>query len=122
MILVDTSVWIDHLHRADRVLVEALAASQVAQHPMVIGELALGSLRDRHEVMALISALPQVPLASHQEVMFMVEEKSLNGQGLSPVDAHLLASTLLTPGAQLWTRDKKLRRTALDLGAGHLSG
>lgn len=122
MILVDTSVWIGHLHLTDQVLVDALAAFRVAQHPMVIGELALGSLCDRRAVLALISALPQVPLASHQEVMFMVEEKSLHGQGLSLVDAHLLAATLLTPGARLWTRDKKLRSAALELGVGHRNG
>lgn len=119
MILVDTSVWIDHLHRSDPVLAGALEASFVSQHPMVRGELALGSLRDRGRFLALISNLPQVQLATHEEVMFLVEDKGLHGQGLSLVDAHLLAATLLTPETRLWTRDKKLRQVSRDLGVEH---
>ncbi len=118
MILVDTSVWIDHLHRTDSALANALQASQVAQHPMVVGELALGSLRDRGNILRLISALPQLPVATHEEVMFMVEDRGLYGQGLSLVDAHLLAAVRLAPGALLWTRDKKLRHVSMELGVG----
>lgn len=118
MILVDTSVWIDHLHRADVVLTEALETSHVAQHPMVCGELALGSMRDRRRFLTLIGNLPQIQSATHEEVMFMVEGRNLHGQGLSLVDAHLLAATLLTSGTRLWTRDKRLKRASMELGVG----
>lgn len=118
MILVDTSVWIDHLHRADVVLTEALETSHVAQHPMVCGELALGSMRDRRRFLTLIGNLPQIQSATHEEVMFMVEDRNLHGQGLSLVDAHLLAATLLTSGTRLWTRDKRLKRASMELGVG----
>lgn len=115
MILVDSSVWIDHLHRTEPSLVNALDAVGVAQHPMVLGELALGSLRDRSQFLELLRNLPQVQSPTHDEVMFLVEGRSLYGRGLSLVDAHLLAATLLTPGTSLWTRDKGLRLAAEEL-------
>ena len=113
MILVDTSVWIDHLHSSEPGLVKLLGNTEVVQHPMVIGELALGSLAKRTPVLDALSQLPEVTVASHAEVMHLVEKGRLYGQGLSLVDAHLLASVILTPGALLWTRDKRLR-TASD--------
>lgn len=116
MILVDTSVWIDHLHKADERLVELLERSDVAHHPMVVGELALGSLRDRQTVLALLADLPAMPVAAHSEVLSFVESNGLYGRGLSLVDAHLLASTILDPGARLWTRDKRLHDAAAELG------
>jgi predicted nucleic acid-binding protein len=115
MILVDTSIWIDHLHRPKPSLVEALSLSLVVQHPMVIGELAVGSVRDRTEFLRLLVDLPAVQVASHDEVMVAVERHRLYGRGLSLVDAHLVASLLLTPGARLWTRDRRLLEAARDL-------
>jgi predicted nucleic acid-binding protein len=115
VIVVDTSVWIDHLHRAEQGLVRVLENDLVATHPMVIGELALGSLRNRRQVIGLLSALPHVTTATHDECLHLVEAHRLHGRGLSLVDAHLLASARLTPGARIWTRDKRLATVATEL-------
>ncbi len=122
MILVDTSVWIDHLHRSEPALVEFLRRSQVVRHPMVVGELALGTLRDRAIVLTLLDELPAAVTATHDEVMAMVDDEALFGRGLSLVDAHLLASLRLTPGARLWTRDRRLREAADTIGVPALDG
>ena len=119
MILVDTSVWIDHLHKTDRELVGALDRSVVVQHPMVIGELSLGSIRNRAKFLELLSNLPSTPAATHDEVNRFVEQHALFGQGLSLVDAHLLASVMLAPGTRMWTRDKRLAAAAERLGVAH---
>ncbi len=116
MILIDTSVWIDHLHSAEPELVGLLNRSMVAQHPMVIGELSLGSLRNRDRVIDLLANLTVTTIATHDEVLAFVRVNALHGRGLTLVDAHLLASVILTSGAQLWTRDKRLRQVAEDLG------
>lgn len=116
MILVDTSVWIDHLHRAEPDLVALLDEADVCVHPMVVGELALGTLRQRAVVLSLLADLPTVAVAGHAEVMRLVEVRSLYGHGLSLVDAHLLASALLTPGTRIWTRDRRLLASAQRLG------
>lgn len=121
MILTDTSIWIDHLHGVDELLEEALNQSRVAQHSMIIGELALGRIRNRDAVLGLMSRLPGVQEATHDEVMTLVRNRGLDGQGLSLVDAHLLASVALTPGTRLWTRDKRLRRAAGEMGIDHPS-
>ena len=115
MILVDTSVWIDHLHRADDRLVALLTDAEVCVHPMVVGELALGSLRDRRTVMSLLDELPTLSVASHSEVRHFVEAHALFGRGLSLVDVHLLAALRITPGSGLWTRDRRLHAAATDL-------
>ncbi|WP_349897424.1 type II toxin-antitoxin system VapC family toxin [Parafrigoribacterium soli] len=116
MILVDTSVWIDHLHRSDPVLVGLLDGSSVLHHPMVLGELALGGLRNRAELVGSLAGLPSAERATHAEVMHLIESRQLYGDGLSLVGAYLLASVLLTEGALLWTRDKKLQAAARQLG------
>jgi len=116
VILVDTSVWIDHLHRSDPRLAGLLERGEVVTHPMVIGELALGSLHERDRFLSLLSNLPDVASATHAEVMVLVEERSLHETGLSLVDAHLLASTLVTPSTLLWTRDRRLSGVAERLG------
>ena len=116
MLLVDTSVWIDHLHAAEPTLVAALDRTDVHQHPMVLGELALGSLAHRTVVLRLLSDLPAPRIASHEEVLHLVSRRHLYGRGLALVDAHLLASTLLTPGLQLWTRDRRLQAAAAEVG------
>lgn len=119
MILVDTSIWIDHLHRTEEGLVDALNRSEVLQHPMVIGELALGTLRDRNSVLGLIANLPAAFAATHVEILRFIETNELYGQGLSLVDVHLLAAARLIPGATLWTRDKKLWSAAQRMGIAH---
>ena len=108
MILVDTSVWIDHLHAKQPDLVELLDRDEVGCHPYVIEELALGSIRRRSEVLGLLTELHAFSVLSHTELLQLVQARALSGRGLSMVDAHLLGSALLTPGAQLWTRDKRL--------------
>jgi predicted nucleic acid-binding protein len=122
VILVDSSVWIDHLHRAEPDLVNALEVSDVVAHPMVVGELALGSIRRRGEFLELVQRLPLVRAASHDEVLALVAARKLYGRGLGLVDVHLLASTLLTPGTRLWTRDVSLRRACDELGVGGRHG
>ena len=116
MILVDTAVWIDHLHATEPHLVELLEQGSVLHHPMVVGELSLGSIPNRAPFLDLIRNLPAAPQATATEVDVLVESHRLHGKGLSLVDVHLLASVLLMPGAALWTRDKRLRSTAMELG------
>ncbi|MEO8528928.1 MAG: PIN domain-containing protein [Pseudolysinimonas sp.] len=116
MILVDTSVWIDHLHRADPELVALLERNDVATHAMVIGELALGTIAKRDEFLGLLAALPAASEASHAEVVDFVSARRLYGRGLSLVDAHLLASAVLGESTLLWTRDRRLASAAADLG------
>lgn len=116
MILVDTSIWVDHLHRSEPGLVALLDRSFVVQHPMVIGELALGTLRDRSTFLGYLGDLAGLPVATHEEVLAFVDANQLHGRGLSLVDAHLLASVRLAPEVRLWTRDKRLRAASRELG------
>jgi predicted nucleic acid-binding protein len=116
VILVDTSVWIDHLRIGAPQLTALLREVQVLAHPWVIGELALGQLSRRSEILGLLSNLPQAKVAIEAEVMNLVETHRLFGLGIGYVDAHLLAATLLTADARLWTRDKRLAAAAVDLG------
>jgi predicted nucleic acid-binding protein len=116
MILVDTSIWIDHLHRSDPTLAALLDGSQVSMHPMIIGELALGSLRDRQTILGLLADLPSISQATHTEVLSFVEAHALFGIGLSLVDAHLLAALRLSSSDRLWTLDRRLRGAADRLG------
>ena len=109
MILVDTSVWVDHLRSADHALSGLLTRGQVLGHAAVVGEVGLGSLSNRVEVIGLLGNLPQAVPATHLEVMRFIEDHHLHGIGIGYVDAHLLASTALTSGAALWTRDNRLR-------------
>lgn len=116
MLLVDSAVWIDHLRRRDKALFEALEAGLVLCHPFVIGEVAMGSLADRATILTLMRALPQAEKAEDSEVLILVEQRRLFSLGLGFIDAHLLASTLLTPETRLWTRDRRLRDAAERLG------
>lgn len=115
MILVDTSIWIDHLRRRDARLVEILDDGLVLAHPWVTGELALGRLSQRNEILGLLRNLPAATLATDSEVLTLIENRKLFGIGIDYIDAHLLAATLLTPHASLWTRDKRLALTAEEL-------
>ena len=114
MILVDTSVWIAHLRRGSDRLRTLLFDEQVFCHPFVVGELACGTLQRRSEILGMLKALPEVKLLEHEEVLSFLDARRLYGHGFGWVDAHLLASTLLT-GCTLWTFDKPLRRAAAAL-------
>jgi predicted nucleic acid-binding protein len=116
MILVDTSIWIDHLRRTEPDLVALLENAEVCVHPMIIGELALGSLRDRSVILSLLGDLPGIPVATHAEVLQLIESHALYGTGLSFIDAHLLAALRLSTTANLWTRDRRLETAAKRLG------
>lgn len=119
MILVDTSVWVDHLRRGDPALVDLLESSVVIMHPFVVGEIACGSLHDRGSILELLQDLPAAAVAESDEVLRLIESHVLHGKGIGYVDVHLLASVALTQGAKLWTRDKKLRSVAQMLGCAH---
>lgn len=112
MILVDTSVWIDYLRSGDQRLADLLNRSQVLIHPFVIGELACGNLRKRDEILRLLNGLPQAKLASQEEVLHMIEHNRLMGLGIGFIDAHLLASAVLSDADALWTHDKRLQKVA----------
>ena len=118
MMLVDTSVWIDHLRQGDVGLMDALNAGQVWMHSFVIGELACGHLRSRAEVLSLLQALPPMPVSTDKEVLFLIDQHELMGRGIGYIDVHLLASARLG-GVLLWTRDKRLNALATELGVAH---
>ncbi|MFO1115513.1 MAG: PIN domain-containing protein [Beijerinckiaceae bacterium] len=115
MILVDTSIWVDHFRRSDRKLVDLLNSGEVLAHPFVIGEIALGVLRDRETVIGLLRDLPAAKTATDDEALAFISANRLQGRGVGYVDAHLLAATRLTPRAALWTRDRRLAEAAEDL-------
>lgn len=115
MILVDTSVWIDHLHRAEPRLVTLLERDEVVTHEGILAELALLSLRDRTRFLSLLGRLRRAPVMRHEELMAWVERERLWGRGLSAVDVHLAGGARLG-NLTLWTRDKCLRAVAAELG------
>ncbi len=115
MILVDTSVWVDHLRAGDPQLVALLNGNRVLMHPFVLGELACGNLRQRNDVLALLKRLPRVPVANHDEVLYFIERHALMGRGIGYVDVHLLAAVMLESATGLWTRDRRLLAVADDL-------
>jgi hypothetical protein len=114
-LLVDTSVWIDHLRRGNAALAGQLVEGEVWCHPFVVGEVACGHLDDRSEILSLLSSLPQAPVAAHDEVLAFVEANGLAGKGVGWVDAHLLAAARLA-GLSLWTLDRPLVAVAVQLG------
>ncbi len=122
MILVDTSIWIDHLRTGDAALVRLLNDNAVLAHPWVTGELALGDLRHRDEVISLLRGLPQAVVADEDEVLRLVDREGLYGTGIGYVDAQLLAATRLTPDARLWTRDRRLATVTAQLELDHSEG
>lgn len=117
MILVDTSVWVDHLRRRSAALVALLEDADVVTHPFVIGEIALGAPKNRAQVIGLLEELPGVVVAPHLDVLELVERRALGGAGIGWVDAHLLASAVLDQ-IPLWTLDRRLAATAVRLGIG----
>lgn len=116
MILPDASVWIDHLARPNADFEQALASRIVAAHPFVIGELSLGSLKNRRAYIALLNDLPRAEIATTSEVAALIEWHQLYSRGIGYVDVHLLASARMMAGVRLWTRDKHLRAQAERLG------
>ncbi len=119
MILVDTSVWIHYLRAQEPGLDDDLKAGRVLSHPVIIGELALGHLRQRELILSSLLKLPQATIASDSEVLRFISRFALAGTGIGYSDAHVLAATLLTPRTRLWTRDKRLLAVAERLGAAH---
>ena len=115
MILVDTSVWVDHLRVGDVQLVDLLEGSAVVMHPFVVGEIACGSLADRASTLDLLQHLPKAAVAESDEILGYIERHRLHGKGIGYVDVHLLASAALG-GTKLWTRDKRLLAVARKLG------
>ena len=115
-VLVDTNIWIDHLRKTEPVLVDLLERDQVCVHQSVITELALGNLKNRSFFLKMLERLMIMRNVDDQGVRHLVEERRLWGRGLSAVDAALLASVVVTPGVSLWTRDKRLRQAARDVG------
>jgi predicted nucleic acid-binding protein len=115
VILVDTSVWVDHLRSGDAELADALADGEVLIHPFVVGELACGNIAKRGEILELLEQLPSAREATHEEVIALIGRRRLTGRDIGYVDAHLLAAALLTPSTRLWTRDKRLARIAAEL-------
>ena len=119
MILVDTSVWVDHLRAGNVALADELGAGRVLTHPFVIGELACGNLRNRREVLDLLGKLPSVPTATHAEALGFLERRALMGRGIGFIDVHLLASVALAAPVRLWTRDRRLAQLAAELHLAH---
>jgi predicted nucleic acid-binding protein len=117
MILVDTSVWIDHLRKTDEELSRLLDLGLVLCHPFVIGEMACGNMINRAEILELLAALPKAEVASHEEALHLVTDRRLWGKGIGWIDVHLLASALLSNGT-LWTKDKALQSVAHSLNVG----
>ena len=120
MVLVETSVWIAHFRSGNAFLERLLIDGEVLCHPLIVGELACGNLKNRREILALLKTLPMTSSAENDEVLHFIENKKLMGLGLGIIDMHLLVGALLT-NAILWTRDKKLEKVAKDLGVGYRS-
>lgn len=116
MILVDSSIWVDHIRQADATLSRLLDLNLVLVHPGVIGEIALGHMRDRDAMTTYLHTFPAPVLAKDGEVLGLIARERLFGIGIGWVDAHLLTATMLTDGAQLWTRDRRLSTAADRLG------
>ncbi len=115
MILVDTSVWIDHLRSGEPGLAMALEGGRVLMHPFVLGELACGNLKNREEVLKLLEDLPAAPTATNPEVLALIDRRALMGRGIGYIDVHLLASAALSDFGRLWTRDRSLAAAATEM-------
>ncbi len=116
MILVDTSVWIDHLRNESLVLSGLLRSNQVVMHPLVLGELACGNLKNRSQLLKLWIGLSSMPTVNHEETLFFIEKNKLMGESIGYIDVQLLASVALDTGTKLWTHDKRLDVIAIQLG------
>jgi len=114
MVIVDTSIWINHLRKGDKHLEKLLLDAEVICHEFVIGELACGKLKNRTEILSLLQALPHSPTVNHQEFLYFIDMHQLMGRGIGFVDVHLLASAQLAK-LPIWTGDNKLRAVSKDL-------
>jgi predicted nucleic acid-binding protein len=119
VILADTSVWIEHLHKGNDALAALMEVHEVLTHPFVVGELALGHIRARDIVVSQLQLLPQAVVVTPAEVLALIRQRRLFGAGIGYVDAHLLASVLVTEGAALWTHDRRLHAVARKLGVAY---
>lgn len=116
MILADTSVWIDHFRSGNKKLRKILNDGQLVIHPWIVAELALGSLRNRSTTLGMLDHLPRVRVAQISELRLVIEARRLYGIGIGFTDAHLIAAVFLNPPALLWTKDRRLRQVAENLG------
>ena len=114
MVIVDTSIWVRHLRQGDQHLEKLLLDAEVACHPLILGELACGNIKNRREILSLLQSLPMAPTIDLDEFLHFIDQNQLMGKGIGYVDVHLLASARLA-GAPLWTSDKRLRSVAIDL-------
>lgn len=118
MVIVDTSIWVDHLRGGNRRLEKLLLNGEVMCHPFIIGELACGNIKNRDLFMSLIRTLPMAPTVTLDELLYFIEQNKLTGTGIGFVDAHLLASAKLS-GTLFWTSDKRLKTAANELKVAH---
>lgn len=114
MVLVDTSIWIDHFRKANATLSSLLETETVVVHPFVVGELACGNLNKREEIIALLHALPHAAKVEDDEILLFIERHRLMGRGIGLIDVHILASCCID-ACLLWTRDKRLQVVAGEL-------
>jgi predicted nucleic acid-binding protein len=115
MVLVDTSVWVDHFRSDNAVLKDLLENQKVACHPFVIGELACGNLKNRKNILSLLQALPSTPMLDDEEVLYFIEQNRLMGKGLGLIDVHILAASVIS-SVRFWTLDKRLKGVAIEFG------
>ncbi len=115
MILIDTSIWIEHLSKGGRVIEDLLRTNKVLIHPFIVGEIACGNLADRAEILSMLNDLPSVPVAAESSVLYFIEQNQLTGLGIGYIDAHLLTATALEPPTRLLTLDKRLKAAAESL-------
>lgn len=118
MILVDTSVWIDHLRNSNQALRKLLDGNRVVIHPLIVGELACGNLKNRTELIRLWQSLESLPTPTHEETLFFIDKNQLMGRGVGYIDIQLLASVTLSKGVKLWTLDKRLANIAAEMNLG----
>jgi predicted nucleic acid-binding protein len=116
MVLIDTSIWVDYIRLGNEQLAQLLRQDQVLMHDMVLGEIACGSLQQRADRLAVLTELPRIDSAEHNEVMRFIDKNQLHGCGIGYVDNHLLAAVKLRLGTKLWSRDKRLAAAAQRLG------
>jgi len=118
VILVDSSIWMDHFRKQNTHLIAVLERDEACIHPFVIGEVACGNLKNRKEIIDLLHALPDVQKAEDDEILFFIERHHLNGRGVGLIDIHLLAACLMA-GCRLWTADKRLQKVAREMHIEH---
>ena len=121
-VLVDTSVWVDHFRHGNDTLIQLLDRDLVLTHPLIIGELACGTPPSRAQTLTDLASLQPARQASAAEVLAFIDREHLFGLGCGILDMHLLASTLITQGARLWSLDKRLDVLAERFGVAHRTG